>query len=267
LLRVAKHWNRLAREVVEFGSQSKSDWTPSWTTCCRWPHLSRDYTISKGPFIPQLTCDSVIAGEAWVQCYRFQRAENHCGVFVIKFVARLQLYFISLLSTRKLNNFKPEEQFPNIVLDQLLSASPSTVLKWSTPRFPRYCTRHLPNTRSQQLARTQPSSDCPTSSPCCIWILALSFSISGEPFVCTHAWRVHASPSPSSTHAPSPSQLAPWPPVWVPADAFSLRSQDSCSPVWRDKDRSCCCHQRYLSMGWSLSRNGGHCAKFWVWDR
>lgn len=222
--------------------------------------------ISRGPLLPQLSCDCVTAKEAWVQCYKFQRAEDHC--FVIKFVVQLQSYFISLLSTRKLNNFKPKEQFPNFILDQLLSASPSTVLKWSTPWFPRYCTRHLPNTRSQQLARTWPSSDCPTSSPCCIWILALPFSsISGEPFVCTHAWCVHASPSPSSTRAPSPSQLAPWPQVWVPADAFSPHSQDSCSPVWRDKDRSHRCHQRYLSMGWSLSWNGGHCAKFWVWHR
>lgn len=230
------------------------------------PHVSKEAGRDDLKRSPP-TCDSVVSEEPWVQCYKFQRVENHCGVFIIKFVVQLQPYFISLLSSRKLNNFKPKEQFPNFILDQLLSASTSTMLKWSTPRFPCYCTRHLPNTRSQQLAGTQPSSDCPTSSPCCIRILALSFSISGEPFVCTHAWHVHASPSPSSAHAPSPSQLTPWPPLRVPADAFSPCSQDSCSRVWRDKDRSSCCHQRYLSLGWSLSWNSGHCAKFWVWHR
>ncbi|XP_051634938.1 transcription cofactor vestigial-like protein 3 isoform X4 [Manacus candei] len=67
-----------------------------------------------------------------------------------------------------------------------------------------------------------------------------------------------------SWHYPLASQLAPRPPVRVPADAVGPRSQDSCSPVRRDKDRPRCCHQRYLSMGWSLSRNSGHCAEFWV---
>lgn len=264
-----KHWNRLPRGGVGFGSQANltGDHTaqpslgdPTWAK-------QLDQIITRGcpPISPVLWfCNCWGSLSSVLQIWKSRKS---LWGFVIKFVVQLWSYFVSLLSARKLINFKPKEQFSNFILDQLLSASPSTMLKRSTPRFPCYCTRHLPNTRSQQLARTWPSSDCPASSPCHIWILALSFSISGEPFVCTHAWCVHASSSPSSTHAPSPSQLTPRPPIWVPADAFSSRSQDSCSPVRCDKDRSRCCHQRYLSMGWSLSWNGGHCAKFWVWYR
>lgn len=39
---------------------SKLNWAGSWTTCSRWPHLSRgvDRIVSRGPLQPQAFCDT-----------------------------------------------------------------------------------------------------------------------------------------------------------------------------------------------------------------
>lgn len=58
---VTEHWHRLHGEVLGSPSQeiSKSIWTWSWATHCRWPCMNRG--VGPGPqalFQPQLPCDS-----------------------------------------------------------------------------------------------------------------------------------------------------------------------------------------------------------------